>query len=340
LIWTKKVYLRHGVNVYRVNIIANENALFSTIFGPFDILLQAGVFWNAIMGKPADPYFELSISSIDGLEIKGMAGVRIQPHCAFKDDDEYDLVIVPSEGMNISPQSDSFNKRVAYIKRMHNKGAVIASVCTGAFLVAATGLLDNKTATTHWALAKQFRQYFPLVELNTDLMIVEDANLITAGGVSADQDLSLHLITRFCGQEVALQSARCTLVDMSARQQAPFKSFVLEKKHGDPKVLVCQQYIENNLHKNLSIDLLAEHINMGKRTLNRRFKIATGESVIHYIQQLKVEKAKFILERNSSSFDDIANTLGYENVSFFRRLFKQWVGVTPKEYRRLFVMNG
>lgn len=326
--------------MYKVNIIANENALFSTIFGPFDMLLQAGVFWNAIMGKPAEPYFELTISSIDGLEIKGMAGAKIQPHCKFENHDHYDLVIVPSEGMGIDPLSESFIKRVAYIKHMHNKGAVIASVCSGAFLVAATGLLDNKSATTHWALAKQFQQYFPLVELDTDLLIAENSNIVTAAGVSADQDLSIHLITRFCGQDVALQSARCTLVDMSAKQQAPFKSFVLDKKHGDENVLVCQQYIENNLQQNLSIDLLAEHINIGKRTLNRRFKLATGESVIHYIQQLRVEKAKHILERERTSFDDIANSLGYENVSFFRRLFKQWVGVTPKEYRRLFVMNG
>jgi len=323
----------------KVNILVSENALFSTVFVPFDMLIQAGVFWNAIFSQQATPYFDVSISSVDGKEITGLSGARIKPHHTITNDDQYDLVIVPSEGMNINSNSRSFQQRVDYLKRMHDKGAVVASVCTGAFLVAATGLLHNKIATTHWAMAQEFTSLFPEVKLNTDLLIADNNEIVTAAGVSADQDLSMHIITRFCGQEVALQTARCTLVDLSIRDQTQFKTFVVEKNHSDQEILKCQMYIEDHLDKEISVALLSEKFAMGPRTLNRRFKQATSHSVISYVQQLKVEKAKYILERESISFDEVAHSLGYENVSFFRRLFKKNVGLSPKEYRRAFYRN-
>lgn len=324
----------------KANILASENALFSTIFGPFDMLIQAGVFWNMIFGTDATPYFEVCISSVDGEEITGLGGARIRPHCKIQTEDQYDLIIVPSEGMDIDQNNPSFRKRVDYLKSMHAKGAVIASVCTGAFLVAATGLLNNKIATTHWAAAQRFKQLFPDVTLDTDLIIADNQKIITAGGVSADQDLCMRLIEKFCGHDVAIQTARCTLVELSVRQQIQFKTFVVEKNHGDQDVLNCQLYIENNLGEELSVAKLSETFAMSLRTLNRRFKQATGHSVISYIQQIRVEKAKYILERENISFDELAHSLGYENVSFFRKLFKKHVGLTPKDYRRRFFRSG
>jgi len=326
--------------MFKVTILANENALFSTVFGPFDMLIQAGVFWNMILGKEATPYFDVYISSVDGKEITGLSGAKIRPHCKIQSDDQYDLVIVPSEGMNINPQSQSFQSRVDYLKKMHDNGTVIASVCTGAFLVAATGLLDNKVATTHWAAAREFKRLFPKVKLNTDLLVADNHEIITAGGVSADQDLCMQLISRFCGHDVAIQTARCTLVDLSAREQTQFKTFVVEKNHDDQEILKCQTYIENNLGENISISKLSEKFSISQRTLNRRFKQATSHSVISYVQQLRVEKAKFILERENISFDQLAHDLGYENASFFRKLFKQHVGLSPKDYRRGFFLSS
>jgi len=326
--------------MFKVNILANENALFSTVFGPFDLLIQAGVFWNMVIGKEATPYFEVCISSIDGKEITGLCGAKIRPHCKIQNDDQYDLIIIPSEGMNIKPSSKSFQNRVDYLKKMHDKGAVIASICTGAFLVAATGLLNNKVATTHWAAAREFTQLFPEVKLNTDLLVADNHEIITAGGVSADQDLCMQLIARFCGHDVAIQTARCTLVDLSPREQTRFKTFVVEKSHRDQNILKCQTYIENHLGEEISIAKLSVKFSISQRTLNRRFKQATSHSVISYVQQLRVEKAKYILERKNIPFDELAHDLGYENVSFFRKLFKQHVGLTPKDYRRGFFRSN
>lgn len=325
--------------MHRVNILASENTLFSTVFSSYDMLMQAGVFWNLLFNQKLTPYFKVMISSVDGKDVRNFSGASIRPHCKINNSDQYDIVIVPSEGMNIDPLNPHFRKRVEYLKRMHDKGALIASICTGAFVVASTGLLDDKIATTHWALEQKFNKLFPRVNLDTNLLIAENPKIITAGGVSADLDLSMKLITKFCGEEVALQTSRCTLVNHTNRNQAQFKMFVVEKKHGDETILKCQQFIEKNLTQKLSIAVLSEKFSMIERTLNRRFKKATGQSVNVYIQKLKIEKAKSILERSDTSFDEIAHELGYENVSFFRRKFKQQVGLTPKEYRKAFLLS-
>ncbi len=297
------------------------------------------MFWNVLHGDQPTPYFNVKITSVDVHLLEGLGGATIQPQQKIDHKDDYDLIIVPSEGMNIQLDSESFTQRVEYLKAMHKKGAVIASICTGAFLVAATGLLDHKTATTHWALDKLFQSLFPQVNLNTDLLIADNGQVMTSGGVNADIDLSMHLIANFCGQEVALQSARCTLVNLSQRDQSPFKTFITEMNHGDQEVLRCQKHINTNLNSEITLESLAEKHHMSKRTLSRRFKNATSYSVINYIQQLKIEKAKFRIEREHISFDEISHNLGYENVSFFRRLFKKYVGLTPAEYKRAFYRN-
>ncbi|GLR72988.1 GlxA family transcriptional regulator [Agaribacter marinus] len=175
-----------------------------------------------------------------------------------------------------------------------------------------------------------------ILDINTELLIADNDQIITAGGVTADQDLSMHIISRFCGHEVAIQTARCTLIDRTTQQQKPYRTFAVNKNHGDDTILSCQNYIDKYLNKDLSIQTLSKQSSMSERTFVRRFKAATGHSLISYIQQLRIAKSKYILERSNTSFDEIAHDLGYENVSFFRRLFKKNVGITPKEYKRMF----
>jgi transcriptional regulator GlxA family with amidase domain len=294
------------------------------------------VFWNALTGSPYTPQFQVTIASVNGYDLTGMQGATIKPDQAIALSDEFDLVVVPSEGMAIDPNSSSFKTRVDYLKHMHNKGTVIASICTGAFVVAATGILNEREATTHWALEKQFKRMFPAVKLNTRRIISDQGSVITSGGVSADHELALHLINRFCGQEIALQTTRCTLVTQKQNDQAPFQTFLIDKTHGDEHVIQCQNYIESHLYKSISNSELADLTHLSERTLHRRFKQATTESLVSYIQKLKIEKAKNALETELTSFDCIANSLGYENVSFFRRLFKKHTGLTPKDYRSSF----
>ena len=167
-------------------------------------------------------------------------------------------------------------------------------------------------------------------------MVTDEGRLFCGGGITADLNLSLYLISEYFSREVALQCSRCTLVDLDRITQLPFAVFLSDKNHQDLEILNAQEWIENNYQRNISVDSLAETSGMSKRSFNRRFKSATGESAVTYIQLIRVEAAKKLLEQGQSSFDDISVNIGYENVSFFRRIFKRTTGVSPAAYRKKF----
>lgn len=322
--------------MHKVVILGSSNATYSSIMGPMDMFLQAGVLWNGIMGEDLTPQFSVKLVSLDGKPLKNHSGVTVKPHCSTQDIDEVDLVIIPSEGFQIDVSNKDFQHRVKWVKSAYENGAMLASSCTGAFLIAETGLLDYKSATTHWGLSKIFRQHFPKVELKEDLVVVDEGRILTAGGVTADLNLSIYLINKLCGREVAMQTSRCTLVDINKNHQSPHISFMIEKNHGDSDIFDSQNYIEKHFHDNLSIPLLAKKLRMSERNYNRRFKEATGETAISYIQKLRVEQAKKLLESRKVSFDEISYKVGYENTSYFRKLFKKNTGLSPNEYKKKF----
>jgi len=326
--------------MYRVNILASENSVFSTVCGPMEIFLQAGVFWNHINAETYDQKFIVKLTTFDGKPITNMTGATLTPHLGIQASDKYDLLLIPSEGLQINNDAEQYQIRIEYIKEMFEKGTLIASACTGAFLLGEAGILNGKTATTHWAMAKQFKSDFPDVNLNTDLLIADSGNVITSGGVTADLDLSMYIIKKLCGPEIALQTTRCTLVSFSHKEQKEFKTFIAEKQHGDETILKCQNYIEKKLSIDLTISELAKKFGLSTRTFNRRFKSATDETAVQYIQKLKLEKAKWFLEQENSSFESIAIRLGYENISYFRRMFKKYTGLSPKEYRGRYFFFG
>ncbi len=321
----------------KVNILLSENALYSTVFNIYDMLSQAGVFWNYLIGEKPEPKFKVTISSIDKEAVTNTTKATILPHRKISNRDRFDIIIVPSEGMSIDLDTESFIQRSKYLKRMHDRGAMIASVCTGAFLLAKAGLLDGKIATTHWAIEKNFKKNFPHVKLDTNLILADAGQVITSGGVSADSDLAMELIKRYYGKEMAYQSAKCTLVSLEQRTQKQYKTYIFEQDHDDKEVLRCQNYIKKNINSELSVKHIAEKFSFSERNLNRRFNTAAGMSVLRYIQYIKIEEAKLMIMREECSFDEISFRLGYENTSFFRKLFKNIVGLTPKEYEKNFV---
>lgn len=322
--------------MFKVVILGSNNATYSSIMGPMDMFLQAGVFWNGIMGEDITPQFSVTLVSLDGKALKNHSGVTVTPHCSMHNIEKADIVIIPSEGFNFEVEDKDFQQRVEWVRKMYDKGAMVASSCTGAFLLAETGLLNNKSATTHWGLSKMFKNNYPNVELREDLIVVDEGRVFTAGGVTADLNLSIYIINKLCGREVAMQTSRCTLVDLNKTHQSPHISFILEKNHGDVDILESQNYIEKNFQKNLSIPFLSKKLSMSERNYNRRFKEATSETAINYIQKLRVEKAKKLLESRRISFDEISYKVGYENTSYFRKLFKKTTGLSPNEYKKKF----
>ena len=320
----------------KVIILASEHCLFSSVGGPMDMFLQAGMLWNGILGIKPSPYFEVKIATVDGLPVMATNQVSITPHCSIDEVAHVDLVLIPSQGFKFGVQDENSIKRVEWLQKCYRQGADLASVCTGAFSLAATGLLDGKTATTHWGVAKAFKAAFPKISLRTDLMVVDEGRLFCGGGMTADLNLSLYLINKYCGREVALQCSRCTLVDLGSLSQLPFTVYIPEKNHKDSKILEIQEWIEINFSHNFTIDTLAKKAEMSSRNFNRRFKAATGGTVVKYLQQVRIEAAKKELENRKRSFDEISAHVGYENVSFFRRVFKQGTGLSPAAYRQKF----
>ncbi len=323
----------------QVVILASERCLLSTVAGPMDMFLQAGVLWNGLLGKEPSPFFEVKVVTIDGNNVTSNNQMPIVPNCAATEVEQADLVLIPSQGYQFDPHSEDYLARVDWLKNCYEKGADLASICTGAFPLASTGLLDGKTATTHWGVAKQFKAAFPAVELRTDLMVTDEDRLFCGGGLTADLNLSLYLINKYCGREIALQSSRCTLVDLDRVSQLPFSVFSPERDHNDHEILNAQDWIGLHFRENINLDALAEKSGMSLRNFNRRFKAATGETAVKYMQLTRIESVKFELENTRRPFEEIAVEVGYENVSFLRRIFKSNTGLSPTVYRKKFSLS-
>jgi len=322
-------------SVKKVTILGCYNAMATTIFGPMDILNQAGRLWNRVCHTPQTPFFDVTIASADGQPIRCTNNVLIQPHCSIETIDRTDLVIISS-----ATYIEEILKRdpglIPWIRRQYYQGAHVASICTGVFLLAETGLLEGKSATLHWGFAEMFRRKYPRVKLELEKMFIDQGRLYCSAGVNAGMDLSLYLVEKFCGRQTAVQSAKTMILDLGREKQTPYHTFLFSKDHGDLVVVKAQKWIEQHHAQSIDYDRLAKKHNMSRRSLERRFKQATGVSPLGYLQQVRVEAAKRLLEEGSRPFDEITNMVGYEDISFFRKVFFSLTGLRPREYQKRF----
>jgi transcriptional regulator GlxA family with amidase domain len=317
-----------------VTILAMEQAMAASVMGPMDIFRQAGFTWNYIFGQEPTPLFTTQIATLDGQPVQAFNGALIAPHCAAGEVDSTDIILVASFA-SYDPLQHA-GQVGDWLRLHHSRGAVIGSVCLGSFLLAATGLLDGKTATTHWGFADAFREHFPNVKLLPDKLIADEGDLLTSGACNSYIDLSLYLIERFCGLETALECSKTILHDRGRSSQTPYSTRRFRKDHGDPEVLAVQEQLENSNGGHPDISGLAKEHGMSRRSFERRFKAATGDAPLTYLQRLRVEAAKRMLETAPRSFNEIAYELGYEDSSFFRKVFKKHTGLLPREYRQKF----
>lgn len=318
-----------------VAILAYENTSLSALALPTDIFHAAGVFWNRIFDEEADPRFSVRIATKDGQPVRCLHTVSITPDCAMQDLDDIDLLIV-------SPVSDMSNSLLKYrasmdfICQAYDAGTHVASICTGAFLLAETGLLDGKKATTHWGLAHHFAKRFPKALLEPQKTVTEDSNLFCSGGANAGADLSLHLVRKYCGNQIGYRCARALVLDPARVTQAPYETFFFNKRHGDKQITVIQKWIESHYHEDLQVESMTRKAGMSRRTFERRFKNATGYSPCSYLQHVRVESAKLMLEAGADTFEQITCRVGYEDTSSFRRIFQKTTGLSPSSYREKF----
>ncbi|MEO7729416.1 MAG: helix-turn-helix domain-containing protein [Kofleriaceae bacterium] len=244
-------------------------------------------------------------------------------------------VVLPPSVAGVPPPASRLTR---WLVERHREGTLLCSVCVGGFVLAETGLLRGRPATTHWALRALFAARFPDVALDTDRLIVDDGDVITAGGFMAWVDLGLRLVDRFLGPPVMLATARYFLVDPGGREQRFYKTFAPPMTHGDAPILEVQRWLQARSGDKLTLPAMARKAGLGERTFLRRFVAATALRPTEYVQHLRVHKARDLLERRSLSVNEIAWRVGYEDANAFRKIFLRVMGLSPGEYRRRFAL--
>jgi len=319
-----------------VTILFLDGTFPSTAVGPMEVFRHAGILWNMLTGKRILPRFRVTTASVDGRAVRCDAPIGIQPAAALKEVRKTELIFISSAGASVEDVVERNAAVIPWLRRWHRRGAEIASVCSGVGLVAAAGFLDGKRATTHWGLAELFRQKYPKVRWMPELMVTEDRGFYCGGGIHAALDLSLYLVEKFCGHDIAMQSSKAMLIDTPRAWQAGFAIVPLRTEHSDGPISGAQEWMHQNFRQNFPLDAPARRAGMSPRNFVRRFKQATGDSPLIYLQKLRVAAAKRLLEKDHCTIQEVSDAVGYQDAAFFRTLFRRHAGVAPGAYRRSF----
>lgn len=296
-----------------------------------EVLSAANLFADTV-----EVPFEVVIASLDGEEVAAWGGQRLRADRSIDQIARTDLVLIPGFLFTLKDALPTFSAYGPWLRQQHARGAVVASMCTAAFMLGEAGMLNGIRATTHWAFADLFRRRYADVCLEDTQIICEDNRLVTSGGASAAMDLLLHLVRRFASLELAQKCGKYLLVDSVRSEQSVYVMWSLPKNHGDIDILQVQNWLEQHFDQPLLIDEVARQFGFGARNFKRRFKDATGYTPITYLQTLRLEKAKQLLETTRMTQDSITYAVGYEDGNSFRRLFRQRVGLLPAAYRKKF----
>lgn len=320
-----------------VSIVVFRECDPSIIYGVFDTLWAAGSFLKV---PPCEPLFEPRIVSAEHGPLELITGVTIVPQDSIDDIEWTDIVFVPNVIVLTPEELHALDRRlITWIAKMHQKGALICSACGGSLVLAAAGLLAGRETTTHWSHVPVFRREFPDVRLHEDRILVQTGDghsIVACGGASSWQDLALLLIARYGSSEEAIRISRSFLYQWHRDGQLPYASMAANVVHGDAVVLKCQTWLAENCDRADVITEVARVSGLPKRTFDRRFKAATGYSPLAYVQALRIEEAKHLLETGSAPVDAIGREVGYEDAASFRRLFRRLAGMPPGDYRRRF----
>jgi transcriptional regulator GlxA family with amidase domain len=325
-------------NRIKVSIVAAADVEPWVAVGIHDAFWAVGTLWNRVMGEPEAPRFSPEIVAADTAPLMTGTGVRIEPHRTFRDAAHTDIVFVPSLLISSGAQFGRDNPElVDWVRRAHAAGAHVVSACSGAYLLAEAGLLDNREATTHWAFAAAMKAEYPRVRWQTDRILVsasDDHRIVTAGGATSWMDLVLYLIGAFAGPEEARRLAKMSLFDWHHDGQNPYSRLTTRLQAKDKLIQECQTWLAENYSAGDPVISMIRLSGLSRRTFNRRFKNATGLTPLDYVQRLRIEEAKQMLETTDQPVENVASEVGYGDTVSFRRLFKRLVSDTPAVYRR------
>ena len=319
----------------KIGILALDNCYASSVYGPFDVFSVANFEHQSRNPEEDQPLFAAEIYSIDGKPVSSSSNLTIKPCSPISSAEDLDILILPAI-LGDTQHLLKSRPLKGYLQDSMVSETCICSVCAGSLILAEAGLLDGKQATTHWALSEIFKKQYQTVDLKPQKMLVDEGDLITAGGITAYLDLSLYLVQRFASKELSIACSKILLIDQPRTSQTPYKVADFNRNHGDSGIDDIQLWLEKNFNQNLTISNLAEKAKLGERTFVRRFKKATGDLPSEYIQRLRIESARNLLESTTKSIDEITWAVGYEDSNSFRRLFKKRTGLSPGSYRKKF----
>ena len=324
----------------RVAILAFPEVTASVLYGLYDILLSAGRDWGLVVdGRPGASVMPPVVVSRFREPFAIANDVQI---CAQQTLDECtapDVICVPEVAIPPGAPISGFGAEVEWMKRCHAQGATIATACSGAMLLALTGLLDDNDATTHWAYCDVMRSRHPRVRVHPQRALVvsgEGQRLVMAGGGTTWLDLAIYLISRFVSLEVAMQTARLNLIEWHDVGQQPFARLARSRQAEDAEIARCQTWIAHHYNEPAPVAAMVRLSGLPERSFKRRFQQATGMSPLEYVHTLRLEEAKQMLESSDDPVEAIANEVGYEDAGFFGRLFRRQVSLSPAQYRRRF----
>lgn len=320
-----------------VTVILLDDGYASTALMPIEVFHSAGALWRELRGETPEPRFRVTTASLDGGPVRSpYAGLKMTPESGIDDIKRTDIVVVPTSGLAMDEKLIENSALLPWLSHHYARGAYLAGVCMGAGYLAEAGLLDGKVATTHWAIGPDFAKRYPKVDWRSDMFVTEDSRLLCSGGLTAAADVSLYLVEKLCGHDIAVQTAKSLLLNMPRASQSGYAMLPLSPPHNDDAVRGAEHALQARFREEVTIDELASCAGMSSRNFLRRFKAATGRLPGDYLRTVRVETAKAMLEGDRASVQSIASAVGYEDVSFFRTLFKRATGMTPAEYRAHF----
>ncbi len=302
----------------------------SSIVGPYKIFTRANEYWKK-SGRKA--LFKIELAGLSK-EVDFYDGLfTVKPHTHISSIKKTDLIIIPSLNHNYQKAVKGNGEIIEWIAQQYKNGAEIASICTGAFLLASSGLLNGKSCSTHWAAADNFRSMFPEVNLQTDQLITDENGIYTNGGAYSFLNLVIYLIEKYYDRQTAIFCSKVFQVEMDRNSQSAFTIFTGQKLHGDEMVKKAQTFIESKPDEKISVEHLSSKFSVSRRNFDRRFIKATGNTPLEYSQRVKIELAKKALETSRKTINEVMYEVGYSDVKAFREVFRKMTGMSPLDYK-------
>ncbi len=303
----------------------------ASIIGSYEIFTRADQYWKEMGGKEL---FKIEMAGISKKAEVHDGLVTVKPEINISDVAKTNLIIIPSSLIRNYDKAAKGNRLlIDWIAKQYKEGAEIASICTGAFILASTGLLDGKNCSTHWSAVDTFRSMFPDVNLQEEKLITDENGIYTNGGGYSFLNLMLYLVEKYYDRQTAIYCSKIFQIEIDRQRQSEFIIFTGQKSHGDKIVQQAQAYIEKNLGEKISVEDLSSKFAVGRRNFDRRFIKATGNTPLEYSQRVKIESAKKAFETTRKNVNEVMYEVGYSDVKAFREVFRKITGVSPLEYR-------